>query len=571
MQGRSQKTLFTSLAVFFASIILYTLTLYRTVPGGDSGELITAAHVLGAAHPPGYPLYTLIAHLFTLLPVFPKIAARVNFMSAFFDASAAGLLTFSSIKASEFFFEEKAAPFIGIFTGAMFAFSPSIWSYATQAEVFPLNNFFIALVIALSVHYLGNPSAKIRNSIYIVSGFALFHQQTFLFCFLPLIGWTSLREKKSPLLLTGLGALPLIYLPLANHASFGWGELSTLKGFFIHILREEYGTFQLGTSVWTKSAPFSHLWLYLQSIPKNTPGIFFILAIPGMWISHRKLSWMPIAFFSYLITFIFLSNIDLSVPLYRGVEARFWQQLDIFLFFWMGLGLAWLGRHYFKLAAAVAILASIAQASIGFPKNNRSKNTLVEDYARVLLESVEPHSLLIVTSDIAWNATQYLQLCEHYRTDVQVVSQEMLTYVWTAEKIYYRHPDIILPGKFYLSGKEPENAVARYDDRYLSGNYSMLQFLDANSKKFPIYLAFEFKPADQQEILNRYQRVSLVFLDRVFPKGTQIDRTEWKKRGDEIITKLSSDNVVTYPEETWEYYLNQLITVQKYRYQSTSD
>ena len=44
------------LIVFF----LYLATACPTVYFGDSGELIAAADSLGVAHPPGYPIYTLL-------------------------------------------------------------------------------------------------------------------------------------------------------------------------------------------------------------------------------------------------------------------------------------------------------------------------------------------------------------------------------------------------------------------------------------------------------------------------------------------------------------------------------
>src|ERR1043166_4632231 len=78
--------------VFVAAITLYILTLAPTVTLVDSGELILAAKTLGVAHPPGFPLYVLLAHLFTWLPI-GSVAFRVNFASAFFAALAAAMLT----------------------------------------------------------------------------------------------------------------------------------------------------------------------------------------------------------------------------------------------------------------------------------------------------------------------------------------------------------------------------------------------------------------------------------------------------------------------------------------------
>ena len=78
-------------AVFAASLATYYFTLAPTVTFVDSGELIAVAHTLGVAHPPGTPLYILLAHLAQLVPI-GNVAARVNFASALFAAAAAALV-----------------------------------------------------------------------------------------------------------------------------------------------------------------------------------------------------------------------------------------------------------------------------------------------------------------------------------------------------------------------------------------------------------------------------------------------------------------------------------------------
>ena len=47
----------------------------------DSGLFISVAHEPGIAHPPGYPLYIMLAHLFTWIPL-GSIAERVHALSA---------------------------------------------------------------------------------------------------------------------------------------------------------------------------------------------------------------------------------------------------------------------------------------------------------------------------------------------------------------------------------------------------------------------------------------------------------------------------------------------------------
>ena len=55
-------------AAVLGPLVLYAATLPRTVVLEDDGLFLMAGVHLGVAHPPGYPLYTLIVHLFTRLP-----------------------------------------------------------------------------------------------------------------------------------------------------------------------------------------------------------------------------------------------------------------------------------------------------------------------------------------------------------------------------------------------------------------------------------------------------------------------------------------------------------------------
>ena len=84
--------------VFAVSLGLYAATLAPTVTLVDSGELIVAAHTLGVAHPPGFPLYTLLAHLASVVPI-GNVAVRVNFASAFFAACAVAVLSLLAAEA----------------------------------------------------------------------------------------------------------------------------------------------------------------------------------------------------------------------------------------------------------------------------------------------------------------------------------------------------------------------------------------------------------------------------------------------------------------------------------------
>ena len=83
---------------FLVSLGVYTYTLAPSVTLEDSGELVVAADYLGVPHPPGYPIWSMLAWFFQWVLCFipfrgqPNPAWGVSFMSAFFGALACGLI-----------------------------------------------------------------------------------------------------------------------------------------------------------------------------------------------------------------------------------------------------------------------------------------------------------------------------------------------------------------------------------------------------------------------------------------------------------------------------------------------
>src|SRR5213595_3437197 len=87
----SRAELFCAGIVFLVALLLYIWTLAPTVTLTDSGELIVVARGLGVAHPPGFPLWVILAHLASRVPL-GNIAVRINFSSALFAALASAML-----------------------------------------------------------------------------------------------------------------------------------------------------------------------------------------------------------------------------------------------------------------------------------------------------------------------------------------------------------------------------------------------------------------------------------------------------------------------------------------------
>lgn len=184
---------------------IYVMTMYRSVPGGDSGELIVGVCVspsvscsrvmhqrrchhidqrrchffppkhslvlcmtcmcfvcgtwaagctMGIAHPPGYPLFTMLANLFHALPLpLASPAARINLLSvvlstasAWFnywtvlhwDAAMWNLAGPESTLGAPWtckFWEWGVSVWSAVASSALCAFCPLIWMYSIQAEV----------------------------------------------------------------------------------------------------------------------------------------------------------------------------------------------------------------------------------------------------------------------------------------------------------------------------------------------------------------------------------------------------------------------------------------------------
>src|SRR6266513_1489282 len=87
----SPAELLCAAAVFLAALVVYIWTLAPTVTLVDSGELIVVAQGLGVAHPPGFPLWVMLAHLASLVP-FGNVAVRINFSSALFGSLACSMV-----------------------------------------------------------------------------------------------------------------------------------------------------------------------------------------------------------------------------------------------------------------------------------------------------------------------------------------------------------------------------------------------------------------------------------------------------------------------------------------------
>jgi hypothetical protein len=71
--------------------VLYVLTLAPSTAMWDTSEYIAAAYTFGLPHPPGNPFFVLVGRFFSILPIAPNVAMRINILAALCSAGSAGM------------------------------------------------------------------------------------------------------------------------------------------------------------------------------------------------------------------------------------------------------------------------------------------------------------------------------------------------------------------------------------------------------------------------------------------------------------------------------------------------
>ena len=318
------------LCLFLSIYVVYHLTLLPSVPGGDSGELLGNACVMGISHPPGYPLFSLMANAAGNLPSFmPRIYLAANSLALVFDwnptfawrvnhmCCVLGALTVVLVAAcTEQLLCTMQVAHSGhmAFIGAvLFAFSPLTWEYAAQsAEVFALNNFICASVVFFTCRVVAlagetpttaealsaQASAIIKyvylGALFVGMAFANQHAAVlFIAVLIPAVLVVALpilhRRNRAKEVVLGslagfiLGASPYaaqIWLARAYKARGSWGDLSSWAGIARHLFREEYGTFKMGQERENIEGFAERLWLYAKSCSEETNhAVYPLLAI----------------------------------------------------------------------------------------------------------------------------------------------------------------------------------------------------------------------------------------------------------------------------------------------------
>jgi hypothetical protein len=129
---------------------LYSITLAPTTAFWDTSEYIATAHIMGIAHPPGNPLFVLLAHSWDILlsPFGIPVAVRINLFSAFMSALAHACWFLVVERILYFFVERRPLRLAGSAAAILVSATAfTVWNQSNVNEkVYTVSLFTIALL-----------------------------------------------------------------------------------------------------------------------------------------------------------------------------------------------------------------------------------------------------------------------------------------------------------------------------------------------------------------------------------------------------------------------------------------
>jgi hypothetical protein len=432
--------------VFAVAFGVYCWSMPRTVVFEDDGLFILASYFNGTAHPPGYPLFTLLGHLATFIPI-GSVAFRVHMVSALFGALS-GVVMY---QVAMYVFRNRVIAY----TAALcLAFSREFWSQAIISEVYTLHVFIILLLILFSMYQADQNRPFSRRLFYLMAflyGLGLCNHWPLLILTSPailLILWPVRQSVMTalpfsiPFLLLGL--TPYLWLVIRSHMdpviSF-YGRIDTWQQFWFMVSRQGYANtdVDVGVNFWDK---MHYAWFALEQTAIQFGPIGFLLGLVGFfrqWYVWR-LSFCLALLTGYLgSTFILIGLLGFDYDIvHQNVFRVYPITAYSIMVLWVCLGFSYtlhmtnkyVGQHLnaANMEKLLGVLVISTVLLFNIPFNYRAGDHLAEEYALVVLNSLAKNSVFITTGDIDTFTLGYFNLVQGVRPDVTLYHRQGLIF-----------------------------------------------------------------------------------------------------------------------------------------------
>lgn len=281
--------------LLLAFLALYGATLQQFVSTADNAEFQLVGTQLGLAHPPGFPLYTLLAHAMTRLPISIAPHIKINFLSAITSSLTLLFIYLSSYRLSRNVWASWAA-------AAALGTATTFWQQAVYANVRSMTALFAAICIwsLICWHEKQETDHYYLIVFALALGFGFTHHLSLAFMGLAMVLWVLWQNWRSwrwlPFGLFGL--LPWVYLPLVS------ADLRTPTAFLNYALGLGFGGdffyFITPADIWAR------LGIMLNVLTFQTHWIILLFALIGVlvyWQINRPIVGLLLTTFG-LHTFI---------------------------------------------------------------------------------------------------------------------------------------------------------------------------------------------------------------------------------------------------------------------------
>ena len=467
-------------AVFFLALLLYGWTAPRLVALEDDGLFISNLHFFGVAHPPGYPLHTLLGSIFYHILPFGTPAFKGHFFSGF--AAAGACAAIYAIVAM--LTRGRICAYLG---GLAYAVSDTFWSQAIIAEVYTLNAALFFILFALCLRYAGHVGRDSKSHrrlfmwIGLVFGLGIATHYPLLLAGCVGFGLLSFSQiMSSPPTFIGaiqgavshlwrgafygfVAAAPMYllmvwrsgYNPAGNPANF-YGPIGLLGlnetdadpsrydvgdkivDFDFYFLRSGYSGVdkQEGVGledklVFAEALGDDMLWQF-------TP-IGFVFVLLGFWAMLRsRYQWLALSTLAswFFSGFFFVLLLDFKAEYIWLAAFRVYHLLAFgIMAVWLAIGAARAADFAGRISPTLrrttggTILAAVVvlSATAHWNKNNRRDYSWAHDLAVAKLNSVEPNAVLFTFDDLDL-PVGYLHFVEGMRPDLKVYNDQALVY-----------------------------------------------------------------------------------------------------------------------------------------------
>jgi len=442
--------------VLFIFSILYVASTFPVFSTGDGGGLALASHLLGIAHPPGYPFYAQINKIFSFFPV-GNIGSRIALSSVFFAVLSlylVYLITKKIISKTSLEIDniEIFSTIPVVFLGVAYSF----YYNAVVIKFYPLTLFLVLLLvlIGLEVSFNKNLDKRLVLTASFLLGIGSSIHHTSLMMTIPLFILGAFYFKNFIRLIIPsaflffLGFLVNVYLYIRSQKDcFAvMGKAENLYNFYFLIARKAYGS---SSSIDLASQSVSNLQgfinasknlIYLLSI--NFSAVFFLFLILGFIYLFKKdrqvFIFLLITFLVYTLlvgklTFtedIFSDKIsDVAQTLNVVGNQYFLPAMALFsIIFGIGIYNSFLFiksqkmEFIYKVVPVILMIFPFVFLIGRFSQTNNINNWVPYYFGKDFLSISPVASITAVRGDPEIFGTLYLKLLGKYRDDVCILT-----------------------------------------------------------------------------------------------------------------------------------------------------